>query len=202
MMRQFNIDFRHQAPYECGAILITLLAYPEPTATDETLGSLCRSLCHLHLRATSEIDPEWAGAPQPIKPLYAFVDPKQLNQDLRQLKRRLRDRMVAARVAIGFLKEVVSGKVPKLPAGLKNLSLNQLSILVLDDLDSEDEGNVETRVWRPSLPVIHLAAAMAVVMDQVERTHKQQISFANVVANPDLARLILTTAATYVDLSR
>jgi hypothetical protein len=42
--------------------------------------------------------------------------------------------------------------------------LNQLSEFVLADGGQQDPGNVETRISRRSRPVIHLAAATAVVM--------------------------------------
>jgi hypothetical protein len=59
--------------------------------------------------------------------------------------------MIAGRMGIGFLKEAVTGQVP---AGLKRLSINELAELVLDDAGYSEPQNVETRIWRPSLPVI------------------------------------------------
>jgi hypothetical protein len=61
--------------------------------------------------------------------------------------------MIAGRMAVAFLKEALPGQVLKLPQGLKRLSINQLSRLVLDDTRFTDPHNVETRIWRPSLPV-------------------------------------------------
>jgi hypothetical protein len=68
--------------------------------------------------------------------------------------------MIAARMAYPFLKEAESGKLPALPAGLKRFSLNQMAELVLSDAGQADAENVETRIWRPSRPVIHLATAV------------------------------------------
>jgi hypothetical protein len=91
-------------------------------------------------------------SPQPIKPVYALRSQCDIDRDLRTLQRRLRDRMIAARMAIGFLKEAVTGEVPKLPANIKRMSVNQMARLVLDDAGYTDPENVETRIWRPSLP--------------------------------------------------
>jgi hypothetical protein len=51
----------------------------------------------------------------------------------------------------------------------KRLSINEMCRLVLDDAGQAEPANVESRIWRPSLPVIHLAAATAVMMDTAER---------------------------------
>jgi hypothetical protein len=107
-----------------------------------------------------EIEPDWALSPQPMKPLYALRTPREVGKDLRTLQRRLRDRMAAGRMAIGFLKEAVGGGVTELAAGPSRVSINQLARLVLDDSGQIDPENVETRIWRQSLPAIHIASAI------------------------------------------
>ena len=102
-----------------------------------------------------------ATVPQPMKPIYAFRLQQDISRDLRTLERRIRDRMIAGRMGIGFLKEAVTGQVP---AGLKRLSINELAELVLDDAGYSEPQNVETRIWRPSLPVIHLATALQLLL--------------------------------------
>ena len=84
-----------------------------------------------------------------MKPIYAFRLQQDISRDLRTLERRSRDRMIAGRMGIGFLKEAVTGQIP---AGLKRLSINELAELVLDDAGYSEPQNVETRIWRPSLP--------------------------------------------------
>ena len=112
------------------------------------------------LRATGESDAGWATSPQTLKPIYLLQTAREINRSFRQIKRRLRDRMVAGRMAYPFLQQANCGEVPKLPAGVKRLSINAMSELVLDDAGQTDPENVETRVWHPSLPVIHLATAV------------------------------------------
>lgn len=77
--------------------------------------------------------------------------------------------MAAARMAIAYLKEAATGQVPKLPPGIKRLSLNQLSEMVLKDTRERMPENVETRIWGESVPVIHIASAVEVLADIVER---------------------------------
>jgi hypothetical protein len=99
--------------------------------------------------------------PQPIKPVYAFRLEQDIERDLKTLERRMRDRIIAGRMGIGFLKESVTGQVPE---GLKRLSINELAELVLDDAGYSEPENVEARIWRPSLPVIHLATALRLLL--------------------------------------
>jgi hypothetical protein len=164
-MRLHQIDFNRLQVYEAGALLLTLLAYPD--ASDETQGNIHLSLCTHALRVRSEIDPDWALLAQPIKPIYALRSQRECNRDLRTLERRMRDRMVAGRMGIAFLRAALPGQVLELPAGVKRLSINQLAELVLDTRFTDPE-NVETRIWRQSLPVIHLASATLVFWSLVE----------------------------------
>jgi hypothetical protein len=155
------VDFNRIQPYEAGAMLITLLAYTGHSAYDEEERSRVHaSLCSCMVRAICEVDPLWATSPQSVKPIYPLRTQRDCNRTLQTLPRRLRDRMVAARMAYPFLKEAESGEAPELPAAIKRLSLNQMAELVLSDAGQADPENVETRIWRPSRRVIHLASAV------------------------------------------
>jgi hypothetical protein len=155
------IDFNRLEVYEAGALLVTLLAYPgESRHDDERRSRVHASLCACTLRALYETDLDWASSLQLVKPTYAFQTERDYQRGLSQLKRRLRDRMIAARIAYPFLKEAENGEVPKLPSSVKRLSINAMSELVLKDAGYSEPENVETRIWRPSRPVIHLASAV------------------------------------------
>jgi hypothetical protein len=155
------IDFNRLEVYEAGALLVTLLAYPgESKQEDERRSRVHASLCTCTLRALSETDPDWAASTQSVKPIYAVQSERDCERGLRQLKRRLRDRMIAARMAYPFLKEAETGEAPALPTSVRRLSINALSELVLEDAGYNEPENVETRIWRPSRPVIHLASAV------------------------------------------
>jgi hypothetical protein len=162
------IDFKKLQVYEAGALLLTHLAYPERTATDDQRGGLHATLCALALHELYGQSPEWE-TPQFMKPIYAFRTDKQIDKDLRTFPRRMRDRAIAGRMAMAFLMEAETGKVPELPEGIKRLSLNEISAMVLDEnIESEPE-NIETRTWRPSRPVIHLAAAIQYTLQKFAR---------------------------------
>ena len=111
------IDFRRLEVYEAGAMLVTWLAFPGADGSEETRGRVYASLCAYALRSRYETEPAWSLSPQPIKPIYALRGQRDINRDLRTLQRRLRDRMVAGRMAIAFLQEVEMGQVPNLRLG-------------------------------------------------------------------------------------
>jgi hypothetical protein len=155
------IDFNRLEVYVAGALLVTLLAYPgESRHDDEPRSRVHAALCACVLRAPYETDPDWSISPQLAKPVYMLQSKSDCERGLRQLKRRLRDRMIAARMAYPFLKEAETGVVPELPPSVERLSINAMSELVLEDAGYSEPENVETRIWRPSLPVIHLASAV------------------------------------------
>jgi len=161
------LDFNHIEVYEAGATVITLLAFPGKSE-EHRREAVHAALCHYALRAKCASDPEWVLSPQRIKPFYALRTLDEVSKDLRTVPRRLRDRMAAGRMAIGFLKEVVTGRPPQLPPGIARLSINQMASLVLEDTENVEVENVKTRVWRPSLPVIHLATATLRLLRSLE----------------------------------
>lgn len=186
------IDFNHLEVYEAGAMFVTWLAYPGDSE-DDTRSRVHASLCNHALRVKCAIEPDWALSPQRIKPIYALRCERDIKRDLRTLARRLRDRMVAGRMAMAFLKEALGGEVFKLPANLPRLSINQMARRVLDDTGSADPANVETRIWRPSLPVIHLAAAVQVWL-QVAETEKRPVGLETLLLSRQLIEALVRAA--------
>jgi hypothetical protein len=53
-----------------------------------------------------------------MKPVHMLREKPQIARDLRTLRRRLKDRMIATRIAIAFLKEAHAGKPILLPTGI------------------------------------------------------------------------------------
>jgi hypothetical protein len=199
-MREYTIDYSRMEPYEAGAAVVSLLAWPDASATDETLGAVHSSLCAWYLRDRAVHEPAWMTSRLSAKRLYVLREREVMLHDLRQLPRRLRDRMVAARMAIGFMQEVELGRIPKLPPGVKRLTLNEMAQLVLDDAHQSEPQNVETRIWRPSIPVLHLATATATTMEQLEGQGQGCFTFMDMIANPALLQFIVERAALHAEI--
>jgi hypothetical protein len=101
--------------------------------------------------------------PITVKPQYVFRDRKIIDRDVASVAKRLGERMVAGRMASAFFQKGALGHLKPLPKGIKRLSVNQMAEFVLDDSEQADAGNLKRRMWAPSRPVIHLAAAAAIV---------------------------------------
>ena len=185
---EFVLDFSALETYECGAVLLTLLAYPAD-ASDTHRAALHASLCSEYLRDRYANAADEA-VPQLMKPIYAFRRERDIKKDMKTFKRRLRDRLVAARIIIGFLQEA-SGNTVRLPPGVTRLSLNQLSALVQMDANQTDPENVKSRVWRPSIPVVHIAAAVAVVLNDSVRAGAVETSWGDILASRSITQQIV-----------
>ena len=74
-----------------------------------------------------------------------------------------------------------------------------MSELVLYDTNEREPENVETRVWRPSRPVIHIAAALAVAID-IAQKNGEVLSDADLFARSDVIRWVVSTSEEYADL--
>jgi hypothetical protein len=183
-----RIDFDRLEVYEAGALLLAELAYPEEG--EEKRSEVHASLCSHALRVKCAMEPDWALRSQPIKPIYALRRQDENDRSLGTLERRVRDRLVAGRMAIGFLKEPLTGEVPP---GIKRVSINELAQLVLDDVGYTEPENVETRIWRPSLPVIHLASALQ-LMRYLADPVTGPISLEALLLGRELIELLIRTA--------
>ena len=155
----FLLDPDDMEDFEIGAWLVAILAFPGASEHDLRQAA-AEALCAGMVRVTIEADPSVAEGCRATYPLYASIDPREERRRLRTLNNRLKRRMVAARMSLGFLEQGITGEPPKLPEGMTGLNLDALSRLVQPQTYESDPQNLENRVWRTSLPVIHLAAAM------------------------------------------
>ena len=156
---QFEVSFERSEIHECGAALLTVLTAPQGSVDDERADRFT-SLCAKGIELEHLMNPD-AETPITVKPKYVFRDREIVDRDVRYVARRLGERMVAGRMAIAFLQRAELGPAYRLPKGLERLSLNALAAFVSEDAGQADATNVLRRIWKPSRPVIHLAAAAA-----------------------------------------
>jgi len=199
MRECFEVDFAGPQPFEIPALVLAAIAWPGAQEARQRL-SLFTSLCVWLIQARADADPAWAMQPQPIKPIYLTWPAAQRAKDLRTFQRRIRDRLTAGHLAVAFLQEAESGDLPRLPPGALRLSLNQLTKTVTDDLGIEDPENVEARIWRPSLPVIHLCAAWAASVQEAQREQGRTPTIVDLDTDPTFLRLVLARAVLNVPL--
>ena len=169
-MPEIVLDPTRLAVYETGAVLITTLTFSEPHDTDAVRARVVHSLCAWAIHARAERDGAWAGAAQLLKPKYAAWPLPETNRDVVRLNARMRHRMIAARMALAFLKPAQDGKIPRLPPSLRKLSINRAAEWALGAASAGDAANTKTRLWRPARPVLHLAAAMEVLRQRLAKS--------------------------------
>ena len=154
---QIDVSFTQMEVYECGAKLLALLACPadsEEARREELYLSLCgRALWSRYLAAPDD----WT--PITVRPQHVFRHPDRIDSDVAFVGKRFGERMVAGRMAVPFFWHAELGDRLMLPRQIERLSVNQMAEYVLEDAGLADPENVESRFWRPSRPVIHLAAA-------------------------------------------
>jgi hypothetical protein len=200
MRECYEIDFNGPQPFEIPALVLAALARPDEGET-KARESLYNSLCVWLIQQRAALEPDWARAPQPIKPIYLSWPAAQVAKDLRTFHRRVRDRLTAGQLAVAFLQERETGGSAKLPPGARRLSLNELAPTVLEDLGFADyPENVEARVWRPSLPVIHLCVAWAVSVQEAQRERARTPTVVDLYLDPSFLALVLARAEMNVPL--
>jgi hypothetical protein len=161
-MPTYNLDPTMFPPIQIGALLMAIVAWPEAEEM-EGLGLVAEAIAADTLRKAYGVLPsDEADLWKADFPGLAAIDRREIKRCLRTFKRRYRDRMVAARMALGFIEEGLTGKPVRLPPSMRRHSLNQLSALVKSDLPLDDPEMIERRIWRASRPVVHIAVALQV----------------------------------------
>ena len=202
---EIEIDLSKTRHFEAGAIMLAMLALP--LGSDDARGGLIFSLCNRALRARFDLTRPESHREHLLKPVYVFRTEAEMRKNFRTFDRRLRDRLIAADMAIAVLKKATSTLPIKLPAGLKSLSLNELSQWAERKLPkirkkgrARETGNTETRIWRESLPVIHFAVALAIVTQALEREGRGKIHPVDILSQPPLVEWILEEAGRIEEL--
>ena len=196
-----EFDFAHSRVYEVGAALLALLALPDGSEMERV--NLMATLCHLRWRGLVESDSPEAASEQLVRPNYLTRTDDQIRTDLKFFKANLEDRVVAGRMAIPFLRKAEGTLPAKLPRDIKRVSLNELADGAKRDLAvvkrgrkgaEADAANIRSRVWRPSLPVIHLAVGLAVTMQDSERTGAGEVLYPHFLEHEWLIERVIAYA--------
>jgi hypothetical protein len=167
LLMQIDISFARMGVYECGATLLALLACPaksKEAKRKELYLSLCAWALWCKYLAASD---DWT--PITVRPQQVFRHPDRIDSDVAFVGKRFCERMVAGRMAVPFFLRAELGDELMLPRQIRRLSLNQMAEFVLKDAGLANPENVETRFWRPSRPVIHLATAAAFIGQQLKK---------------------------------
>jgi len=195
--RQLVLDFVQREVYECGADLVSLLAFPSASEA-ERRQSVHASLCHEFLRQFHSNSSN-TETPILVKPKYAFRSAKEVKKDWKTFERRLRDRLAAGHMAIAFLQPAYGIK-PNLPEGMTKPTIDGMAEQIAEQFGLAEPGNVESRIWRPSLPVAHLAAAFGVAINRGQLAGHPKTSIGDIMSDASLIEEIVREAALYENI--
>lgn len=193
MRETINVDLYAPDPYEVAALIISALACPEEkekAARDR----LYLSLCSFFIRERCAREPEWGKQPQLVIPNQACRAETDIRRDFRTLERRLVDRVTAGHMAAAFLLEAELGKVPGLPPGVADLSVNNMAAYLAEERGISDDKNFLTRVWRPSRSVLHLCTAWATLAQEHFKEKGTKLDLLESARRPEFLALLLYRA--------
>jgi hypothetical protein len=168
-LSQFDFHLDHHELYESGAMLLTALTYPYELESEESFRFFLAMCSRALWLKFAENTADWS--PITVKPQYVFLNTAEVDKAFELAEKRLQQRLVAGRMALPFFIRTIDGHL-ELPPEIKRLSLNQMAEFVQDEAGQADASNVEQRIWRPSRPVIHFAAAAFSVGRNAERANR------------------------------
>lgn len=156
----YEINPRTMLPYEAAAQVLTLLAFPPDGPPNTALDQRYEEICAWVIRRLAERDPRWASEPRALRPIHALTAPERVAAVGRTMQTALERRLTAGRMAAPFIDQATAGdQALRLPSGVKRLSLNEIAAYAAGA--DGDPTNLETRAFRPSIPVLHLCVALA-----------------------------------------
>jgi hypothetical protein len=141
------------------ANFLTFLAYPEPAASSARV-EFCSAISRFAIKGVCDLDPDWASSPQSIRP--AFFLGSEPRKALKRGCAKLSHRFVAANYfALPHLaKQLQGAKLVRFEQ--YKPTVENLAHLALEGLGwkGDSASTVKSRMWGPSRPVVHAAAAL------------------------------------------
>lgn len=182
-------DFAVTEPYEIAAALFSLIAYPPAQYKSDKIDLCALGLITKYLHYKRKTDDTWAASYQKIKPIYLDMNESQFEQIEKKFDETLQDRLNAAFIAKRWLEET------KNPESKQRTTIQAFIDELADYQGIRDIDNLRARVWRKSVPVIHLSMALAKVIDLMQNELKLIPTYFWFFENPNLVKEIIKYAA-------
>ena len=155
------IDFNTQPSIEVAGTLLVSLLYSEPRDTDDVRSHALTVLGARALHARAAKDAEWANSIAPNRPCYTVQSVDAINRGLVDINRRLRRRWIAGEMALPLLEIVDTGRCRAMEHFREKPTINKLAGRFLNRGSQNSIEDIKKRIWSPSKPVLHLAAAFS-----------------------------------------
>lgn len=197
--------------YEAGALFLAVLAYPEDKNARKRFERATYFKIVEHLAKNNT----WKNSNQTLRPDYLLQDRKLVEKEYKRGIRIIRqERMIAAQIAAPmdcYLVALVNGRGSigsggqladenGYPRPISETSMVQASI-AWDEIRKKNtnmnDGNIKTRCWKPSKPVLHLCLALQVTFNVGEEMSYLDLPFEEFFNNPNLIMTIIERAKFY-----
>jgi len=220
------IDVPMDGPsYLPGARLLAVLADPPIRTGQMGWRQTERALCRLYLAAQHGLDERRAETAQFVVPNHLTMSLAEAEERAAKARKRHDERMGAAHVMVPFLRAIQQGSVDgrrarrltadgEIARTIDSEAERRETLAKLGVVEPrrfpESTDNFDVRVLRASLPVIHLAVAVGIVIDQSQKILSRrseaeqagrpqdvggpQIGFADILMHPEYAAWIIREA--------
>lgn len=156
-----QVDFNNQPVYENAATVLVALLYSEPRDTDADRSHALKILCSRALYLRAQQEPNWANSSTPNKLCDAMTSVDEINRALKDINRRLLRRWVAGAMVLPFLEIAATGQCAVAQDQRGKTTVNHMAERVINTAPESSTEDVKKRIWGPSKPVLHLAAAFS-----------------------------------------
>lgn len=159
---EIEITLTESDPYWSGALYMALLAYPDPLERTQR-SKFQHAIIRWTLERMTELYPDWAQEPQPIRPVYFSGSEKTHDSILAAGNKRLERRSaVAWHVILPHLRKFDTGRDHKV-AGFAPTFNNMITQATAKlGLKAGSTSTVADRDWAPSKPIAHAICAYLV----------------------------------------
>ena len=195
-----EVPISRMEEHERMAFLFAHLAYPEPEA-DMQRHEITAIICNMAILQTAADEPSSAYMHCLTKPAHLSIPHVRLPRIHKSFNRKMRSRQIAASMAIPFIQEVIKGVPFKSPEHHRR----RLSLMLMAELCSREEGekepgNVYSRAWKPSIPVLHLALAMLFESNLLNPLDVNLSTLRLKARDPEAAKVIVDASNKYADI--
>jgi hypothetical protein len=191
-MTQINFS---DGEFAAGAKLLSCLVHPKtgPQEEQERL-KIERAIGFEALKRSGKLK-HWRGLQIAVPPHYISQPELERARALRKVDTELKRRRVAARIAMPLLVQFAVERPLNLEAEGRTVSLKikALSELYQRDAGESEATNVQTRAWRPSFPVLHMAIALEILVS-LARERGYPLSVFEHTLFPGFAKCMLAVA--------
>ena len=186
IQKEYKIDFSKQETYEAGAMLLTILAYPNVEEKNETRSEVFNALVASALRDNANINEDWSIRKIAIKPIYFTGLGVNSDKILKNFYKEIQQRLQSARVGLLHLRskidpETIDALFAKYKSTNRNKSTTSFIEFLKDTGEPIEPHNFISRSWKPTKSVLHIALALLLEINDWDKIHQREFLISDIL---------------------